>query len=104
MSNYRQMAPAAYLVAALLFFIPFFDALASVAPWHPLAAQWRFGALCFINKSLLIPPPGAAPSAWAALPDFPPKTPPLFRILLLPITAVLRARILPFFPPPPPQP
>ncbi len=67
MSNYRQMAPAAYLVAALLFFIPFFDALASVAPWHPLAAQWRFGAIGLISNAFMIPAAGALIAVGTAL-------------------------------------
>src|SRR5260221_11923810 len=74
MSNYRQMAPAAYLVAALLFFIPFFDALASVAPWHPLAAQWRVGAIGLISKAFLIPPPGGLLAVWAGASVSPYKT------------------------------
>src|SRR5258708_21184072 len=67
MSNYRQMAPAAYLVAALLFFIPFFDALASVAPWHPFGAQWRFGAIGLISNAFMIPAAGALIAVGTAL-------------------------------------
>lgn len=67
MSNHRQMAPAAYVVAALLFFVPFFDALASVAPWHPFAAQWRFGAIGLISSAFMIPAAGALIAVGTAL-------------------------------------
>jgi uncharacterized protein (DUF983 family) len=59
MSNYRQFAPAAYLVGFLLFFIPFFDALTSIAPWHLGMAEWRFAAAGLVSNAFMIPAAGA---------------------------------------------
>lgn len=59
MNNYRQLAPGAYLVAFLLFFIPFFDAMLSLAPWHVASSQWRFGAFGLLSNALMIPAAGA---------------------------------------------
>lgn len=58
-SNFRQVAPGAYLVAFLLFFIPFFDAMMSVAPWMWGNAQWRFGAIGLMSNALMLPASGA---------------------------------------------
>ena len=59
MSNYRHLAPSAYLVAFLLFAIPFFDALMSVAPWHVTNTTWRFGSIGLLSNALMIPAAGA---------------------------------------------
>lgn len=59
MQNYRQIAPGAYLVAFLLFAIPFFDAMMSVAPWSWGNAQWRFGAIGLMSNALMLPASGA---------------------------------------------
>jgi hypothetical protein len=57
--NPRQLAPSAYIVAFLLFAIPFFDAAMSVAPWHFGNSQWRFGAVGLLSNALMIPAAGA---------------------------------------------
>jgi hypothetical protein len=59
MNNYRQLAPGAYLVAFLLFFIPFFDAALSLAPWQLASSQWRFGAFGLLSNALMLPAAGA---------------------------------------------
>ena len=59
MNNYRQLAPGAYLVAFLLFCIPFFDASLSLAPWHLANSQWRFGAFGLLSNALMLPAAGA---------------------------------------------
>ena len=59
MSNYRQFAPAAYLVGLLLFFIPFVDALTSIMPWHLGVAEWRFAAAGLVSNAFMIPAGGA---------------------------------------------
>ena len=59
MNNYRQLAPGAYLVAFLLFFIPFFDASLSLAPWHLGSSQWRFGAFGLLSNALMLPAAGS---------------------------------------------
>src|SRR4051812_37475281 len=59
MQSYRQFAPAAYLVGFLLFFIPFFDALTSIAPWHLGVAEWRFAAAGLVSNAFMIPAAGA---------------------------------------------
>jgi hypothetical protein len=58
-SNFRQVAAAAYLVGFLLFFIPFFDAMMSVAPWVWGNPQWRFGAIGLLSNALMLPASGA---------------------------------------------
>jgi membrane protein required for beta-lactamase induction len=59
MSNYKQFAPAAYVVGLLLFFIPFFDAITSITPWHPDMAEWRFAASGLVSNAFMIPAAGA---------------------------------------------
>jgi hypothetical protein len=59
MNNYRQLAPGAYLVAFLLFFIPFFDAALTLAPWQLASSQWRFGAFGLLSNALMLPAAGA---------------------------------------------
>ena len=59
MSNHRQFAPAAYVVGLLLFIIPFFDALTSIAPWHPGVAAGRFAAAGLVSNAFMIPAAGA---------------------------------------------
>jgi hypothetical protein len=59
MNSFRQVAPGAYLVAFLLFFIPFFDATMSVAPWQWGNPQWRFGAIGLLSNALMLPASGA---------------------------------------------
>ncbi len=59
MNNYRQLAPGAYFVAFLLFFIPFFDAALTLAPWHLESSQWRFGAFGLFSNALMLPAAGA---------------------------------------------
>lgn len=58
-SNFRQVAPGAYLVGFLLFFIPFFDVTMSVAPWVWANPQWRFGAIGLFSNALMLPASGA---------------------------------------------
>ena len=58
MNRYRYFALPAYLVAAALILIPFFDAAMSVWPWRPGAAQWRFGALGLLSNAFMIPAAG----------------------------------------------
>jgi hypothetical protein len=58
MNNYRSLAPGAYLVAFLLFFIPFFDASLSLAPWNLASSQWRFGAFGLLSNALMLPAAG----------------------------------------------
>lgn len=58
MNSYRQLAPGAYLVAFLLFFIPFFDATLSLAPLHVASSQWRFGAFGLLSNALMLPAAG----------------------------------------------
>jgi len=59
MSNYKQFAPAAYVVGILLFFIPFFDAITSIAPFHPAIAEWRFAASGLVSNAFMLPCMGA---------------------------------------------
>ncbi len=54
----RPLAAAAYFVAFLLIVIPVFDALMSVAPFHPGTAQWRFAAVGLLSNALMIPSVG----------------------------------------------
>ncbi len=58
MNRYRHLALPAYLVAAGLILIPFFDASMSVWPWRPGIVQWRFGALGLMSNALMIPAVG----------------------------------------------
>ncbi|HEY0304024.1 MAG TPA: hypothetical protein VGC44_03580 [Longimicrobiales bacterium] len=55
MNRYRFLGFSAYLVAATLVVIPFFDALMSAWPWAPSSAQWRFGAIGLASNALLLP-------------------------------------------------
>jgi hypothetical protein len=82
MSNYRQFAPAAYLVGFLLFFIPFFDALMSIAPWHVGMAEWRFAAAGLVSNAFMIPASGALIAVATALTYSHFKTQLWFGILL----------------------
>jgi hypothetical protein len=59
MSNNRQLAPAAYLVAAVLFVFPLFDSGVSLSPWNTGNAQWRFGAVGLLSNTLMIVALGA---------------------------------------------
>jgi hypothetical protein len=59
MNNYRQLATGAYLVAFLLFVIPFFDAIMSVIPAHFDNTQWRFAVLGLLSNALMLPASGA---------------------------------------------
>lgn len=52
---HHKLAAPAYFVAILLVFIPVFDALMSVAPFHPGSAQWRFAAVGLLSNALMIP-------------------------------------------------
>ena len=54
MNNYRQLAPAAYLVAAVLVIFPLYDSAVSLIPWNVSSAQWRFGALGLLSNTLMI--------------------------------------------------
>jgi hypothetical protein len=58
MSNFRQLAPAAYLVAALLIVIPLFDVTMSLYPFNPGSSQWRFGAFGLFSNALMLPAAG----------------------------------------------
>ena len=55
MNNYRQLAPAAYLVAALLIVIPLFDVTMSLYPFNMGSSQWRFGAFGLFSNALMLP-------------------------------------------------
>ena len=59
MNNYRQLAPGAYFVAAVLFVAPLFDSSVSLAPWNFGSAQWRFGAIGLLSNTLMIVALGA---------------------------------------------
>lgn len=59
MNPHRNLAPAAYLIAGMLFFIPFFDAAMSLYPFNPANSQWRFGAFGLFSNALMIPASGA---------------------------------------------
>jgi hypothetical protein len=59
MNNYRHLAPGAYLVALLLFVIPFFDAIMSVVPTHFGNTQWRFAVIGLLSNALMLPASGA---------------------------------------------
>jgi hypothetical protein len=59
MNNHRQLAPAAYLVAAVLFVFPVFDSGISLSPWNMGSAQWRFGAVGLLSNTLMIVALGA---------------------------------------------
>lgn len=54
MTNYRRVAPAAYLVAAALVLFPLVDSAVSLSPWNTGSAQWRFGAIGLISNTLMI--------------------------------------------------
>ena len=54
MHSYRQLAPGAYLVAAVMFFFPLYDSSVSLLPWAPGRAQWRFGAFGLLSNTLMI--------------------------------------------------
>ena len=58
MNNYRNLAPGAYVVAFVLFFVPFFDAALSLAPWNVASSQWRFGAFGLLSNALMLPAAG----------------------------------------------
>lgn len=59
MNNFRQLAPAAYLVAGVLFFFPLVDSSFSLTPWNVGSAQWRFGAVGLMSNTLMIVALGA---------------------------------------------
>ena len=59
MNNFRQLAPGAYLVAAVLFFFPLVDSSFSLSPWNVGSAQWRFGAVGLMSNTLMIVALGA---------------------------------------------
>ena len=54
MNNYRQLAPAAYLVAAALVLFPLHDSAVSLIPWSMTSTQWRFGAIGLLSNTLMI--------------------------------------------------
>jgi hypothetical protein len=54
MNNSRQLAPAAYLVAAALVIFPLYDSTVSLLPWNVMSAQWRFGAIGLLSNTLMI--------------------------------------------------
>ena len=55
MNRYRFLGFSAYLVAATLIVVPFFDAAMSLWPWQPASAQWRFGAIGLASNALMLP-------------------------------------------------
>ena len=59
MNNYRQLAPGAYLVAAVLSFFPLIDSSFSLSPWNVGSSQWRFGAIGLMSNTLMIVALGA---------------------------------------------
>src|SRR3954470_1361886 len=63
----QQLAAASYFVAFLLIAIPIFDALMSVAPFHPERAQWRFAAVGLLSNALMIPSVGMLIAVVAAV-------------------------------------
>ena len=67
MSNFKQFAPAAYLIGFVLFLIPFFDAGTSVAPWHLAMPEWRFAAGGLMSNAFMLPAAGALIMAATAL-------------------------------------
>ena len=73
MNNHRQLAPAAYLVAALLVFIPLFDAATSLYPFNMMSSQWRFGAFGLMSNALMLPATGTLIAVAAAVAFMQPK-------------------------------
>lgn len=67
MNNFRQLAPGAYLVAAVLFFFPLIDSSFSLSPWNVGSAQWRFGAIGLMSNTLMIVALGALIAVAAAV-------------------------------------
>ena len=59
MNYYRQLAPGAYLVAAVLVVFPLFDSGFSLSPWRIMSSQWRFGAVGLLSNTLMIVALGA---------------------------------------------
>jgi hypothetical protein len=59
MTNPRQLAAAAYLVAFTLIAIPLFDATMATVPFHLGSPQWRFATAGLVSNSLLVPTLGA---------------------------------------------
>ncbi|MEP7000496.1 MAG: hypothetical protein ABI969_08445 [bacterium] len=59
MNDNRQLAPAAYLVAAALIVFPLYDSGISLSPWNTASAQWRFGAVGLLSNTLMIVALGA---------------------------------------------
>ncbi|MDQ2667637.1 MAG: hypothetical protein M3Z05_16700 [Gemmatimonadota bacterium] len=67
MNNYRQLAPAAYLVAAALVIFPLNDSGVNLIPWTVGNAQWRFGAIGVLSNTLMIVCLGALIAVGAAV-------------------------------------
>lgn len=67
MNNLRYLAPAAYMVALVLFVVPIVDASLSVAPWQIGSTQWRYGAVGLLSNALMLPSLGALLGALIAV-------------------------------------
>jgi len=67
MNNHRQLAPAAYLVAAALVIFPLHDSGVNLIPWTLGSAQWRFGAIGVLSNTLMIVCLGALIAVGAAI-------------------------------------
>lgn len=67
MNNYRQLAPAAYFVAAALVVFPLYDSSVTLMPWTLGSAQWRFGAIGVLSNTLMIVCLGAFIAVGAAI-------------------------------------
>jgi hypothetical protein len=57
-SVYNRIAPCLYLLALILFIVPFVDAAVSITPFHVRNVQWRFGAVGLLTNTLLTPAVG----------------------------------------------
>ncbi|HXC24822.1 MAG TPA: hypothetical protein VNU46_02825, partial [Gemmatimonadaceae bacterium] len=55
MDAHPTIARPAYFLAALLFFVPLFDAAMSMWPFHLGLEQWRFGAVGALSNYPLMP-------------------------------------------------
>ena len=55
MDPVRRIAPAAYLIAALLFLITLVDYLGNAWPFRPGDVDWRYGVIGMVSTYLLSP-------------------------------------------------
>jgi hypothetical protein len=92
----RQLAPAAYLVAFALVFIPLFDAAMSLVPFRLGAAAWRFGAVGLLSNALMIPAIGVLIALTTAVVLGHERTQRVFSILCWITAAILLAALVAF--------